>query len=193
MIRINLLPVKSVQKKEMLRGQLIILLLAVVVVLAACIGVYSSLLGKISNKKTEIAQIQTDINNLRKKIGEVGRFKKLQKELQGKLDVLGRIKEGQTGPVHLLDELSKALPNKLWITSFKESGGNISLQGIGLNEPTVAQFLGNLESSPYYKNVELQVIEQISASGRKLQRFDVTCRAESPPREASNQSNRDEK
>lgn len=187
MIRINLLPVKAAQKKEMLRGQLIILLLAVVVVLAGCIGVYASLLGKIEEEKAEIAKIENEINSLRKKIGEVGRIKKLQKELQGKLDVLGKIKEGQTGPVHLLDELRNALPDKLWITAFKESGGNISLQGVGLNEPTVAQFLQNLESSPYYQNVELKVIEQIPASGRKLQRFDVTCRAQTPPKEVENQ------
>lgn len=183
MIRINLLPVKSVQKKEQLLGQLIILLLAVVVVVAGCIGVYASILGTVSDEKKEIARIESEINNLRKTIGEVGRFKKLQKDLQGKLDVLGRIKEGQTGPVHLLDELRKSLPERLWITSFKESGGNISLQGVGLNESTVAQFLQDLESSPYYQGVELKVIEQMNASGRKLQRFDVTCRVESPPKE----------
>ena len=186
MIRINLLPAKAAQKKEMLRGQLIILLLAVVAVLAGCAGVYASLVSRVNTEKEEIAKVESEINNLRKTIGEVGRFKKLQAELQGKLDVLGKIKEGQTGPVHLLDELRKSLPEKLWITSFKESGGSVSLQGVGLNEATVAQFLQNLESSSYYQGVELRVIEQIPASGRKLQRFDVTCRVQTPPKETEN-------
>lgn len=187
MIRINLLPVKAVQKKEMLRGQLVILLVSVILVLVGCAGIYASLLGKISTEKEEIAKKEDEIASLRKAIGEVGRFKKMQKELQGKLDVLEKLKEGQTGPVHLLDELSRSLPEKLWIVSFKESAGNISLQGIGLNETTVAQFLQNLEASPYYTGVELRVIEQSKVSERKLHKFDVTCRTETPPKETVKQ------
>jgi len=183
MIRINLLPVKAAQKKEMLRGQLVILLLSVILVLVACAGVYLSVAGKVTAEKEEIARTESEISSLKKAIGEVGRFKKLQKELQGKLDILEKLKEGQTGPVHLLDELSKSLPEKLWIVSYKESSGNISLQGMALNEATVAQFLRDLEVSPYYKGVELKVIEQATVSGRKLQKFDVSCLTETPPKE----------
>lgn len=187
MIRINLLPVKAAQKKEMLRGQLVILALSIILVLMGCAGVYTSLLNKMSAEREEIAQKENEINSLRKAIGEVGRFKKMQKELQGKLDVLEKLKEGQTGPVHLLDELGKALPEKLWLVSFKESGGSISLQGIGLNEETVAKFLRNLEDSLYYQNVELKVIEQATVSGRKLQKFDVICKTQVPSKETAKQ------
>jgi type IV pilus assembly protein PilN len=65
----------------------------------------------------------------------------------------------------------------------QEVSGNISLQGFGLSEATVAQFLRNLEASPYYRGVELKVIEQATISGRKLQKFDVTCISETPPKE----------
>ena len=183
MIRINLLPVKAAQKKEMLRGQLVILLLSVILVLVACAGVYISIAGKVTAEKEEIARTESEIISLKKAIGEVGRFKNLQKELQGKLDVLEKLKEGQTGPVHLLDELSMSLPEKLWIVSYKESKGSISIQGLGLDEATVAQFLRDLEASPYYRGVELKVIEQATVSGRKLQKFDVTCQAETPAKE----------
>lgn len=186
MIRINLLPVKAAQKKEMLLGQLVVLAVSAVVVSIGCVGVYTSLLGKVQVEKERIVQKEDEIAHLRKAIGEVGRFKKLQKELRGKLDVLDKLKEGQTGPVHLLDELSKALPDTLWLTSFEESAGNVSLNGVGLNEETVARFLRNLEESPYYRGVELLVIEQVAQGGRKLQRFDVSCRVEAPPKNPSN-------
>lgn len=183
MIRINLLPVKAAQKKELLRGQLVIVVLATALVGVGCAGVYSSLISKVNAEREEIARKEEEINRLRKTIGEVGRFKKLQKDLRGKLDVLDKLKEGKTGPVHLLDELSRALPDKLWLTSFKEAAGSVSLSGIGLNEETVAAFLRDLEASPYYRGVELQVIEQAGLGGRKLQRFDVLCRTETPPKE----------
>jgi len=185
MIRINLLPVKAAQKKEKLRGQLLVLALSIILVSAACTAVYVSLLGKVSAVEQDNAQKEEEINRLRNVIGEVSRFKKLQQELQGKLDVLDKLKEGKVGPVHLLDELSTAMPEKVWVTTFKESAGAISVAGVGLNEESVAEFLRLLEESPYYKSVELQVVEQVSQSGLKLQKFDVTCRAETPPKNSA--------
>jgi len=182
MIRINLLPVKAAQKKEKLRGQLFILLACVLLATAGCAVVYLSLMNKVAEAKEENDRRQSEINQLKKQIGEVGRFKKMKEELQGKLDILAKLKEGQSGPVHLLDELSARMPDKLWINSFKSSGGNVSISGFGMNEETVAEFLRDLEASPYYMNVELQVVEQSTQAGLKLHKFDIAGRVETPPK-----------
>ncbi len=180
MIRINLLPARAAQRKEQLLGQLIALVLSTMVVLVGCAGFYVSLQAGIANEKKEIARKQDEINQLRKTIGEVAHYKKLQQELRGKLDVLEKLQDGKTGPVHLLEELSSSLPEKLWITSFKESNGQIKIDGIGFNEESVARFLENLEASTYYGGVELQIIEQSEQGGHKLHKFNLTTRAETP-------------
>lgn len=181
MIRINLLPVRAAQKKAKLHGQVAAMALALILSLVACGAVYSSMSMRISTQKKEIAQTEAKINSLKKVLGEVARFKQLQKEYQAKLDVLATLKEKKTGPVHLLDELSRVLPDKLWLTDFNESGGTISIRGIGLNEATVAIFMRDLEASPYYQGVELKVTEQqVQKSGLKLQKFDLACRIERP-------------
>jgi len=180
MIRINLLPVRAAQKKARLQGQLIVLALTLVLTGLICGGLYATIAVKISAEEKEIAKIEKEISRLKKTLGEVAQFKKLQKEFQGKLDVLAKLKEKKTGPVHLLDELSRVLPDKLWLSSFKESGGAVSIKGVGLNEATVARFMRDLEASPYYRQVELRVTEQTKQSGMKLQKFDIACRAETP-------------
>jgi len=180
MIRINLIPFKAAQKKERMLGQMIVLLLGVGLVFAVAAGVYLTINAKISSVKDEISQKEERLNQLKKAIGEVGRFKKLQEEVRGKIGVLEQLRENKSGPVHLLDELSKSLPDKLWVTSFKEANGAVTIKGIGLNEETVARFMENLESSPYYQKVELLVIEKKSQKDAKLQQFDLTCRVESP-------------
>ncbi len=186
MIRINLLPVKAAQKKELLRGQLIIVLLSVVLVLIGCAGVYADLQSKISSEKKKVDGIQSEIGQLRRKIGEVSHFKKLQKELQGKLDVLNKLKEGKNGPVHLLDELSQAIPEKVWLDTFKESGGSVSISGRGLSEESVAEFMQDLEASAYFQDVELRVTERASQGPLKLQKFQISCKVQSPPKKTSN-------
>lgn len=185
MIRINLLPVRASQKKEKLRNNLVVLLAAVLVTIAGCGVVYASLLATISAERDAIAAKEAEIQSLKKDIGEVAQFKKLQEELRGKLDVLSKLKDGKTGPIHLLDSLGQTVPDKLWLTSFKETGGAVSISGLGLNEETVAQFLRDLNASPYFTGVELQVIEQVSQSGTKLHKFDLTCQATRPEKKKS--------
>ena len=181
MIRINLLPIRAAQKKEMLIAQVVVLVLSIVLVSIACGLVHWTIGSKVAAEKARIEQTQAEINNLRKKIGEVGRFKKLQKELQGKLDVLNKLKEAKAGPVHLLDELSTVLPEMVWLESFKETKGTIAIKGVGLNEEVVASFMKALEASPYYENVELKVIEQKKAKGGgKVHSFNLSCRAATP-------------
>jgi type IV pilus assembly protein PilN len=183
MIRINLLPLKAAQKKEKLQGQLIVLAILVGLTLAGCFFVYGAMLTKISAEKKSIAEKEAESAQLQKVIGEVAHFEKLQKDLRGKLDVLEKIKSARNGPVHLMDELIMAVPDKLWITSYKEKAGSIDVSGVGFSEEIVADFLKKLEDSPYYRNVELKVIEQKieGKEGIKLQRFDIKCFSEAPP------------
>ncbi|MEJ2700481.1 MAG: PilN domain-containing protein [Desulfuromonadales bacterium] len=186
MIRINLLPIKAAKKTEQLRVQVIILLLSVGIVLIGCAGVYAALQVRIGTEKKNIARTESEIGKLQKSIGEVAHFKKLQSDLRGKLDVLDKLKEGKSGPVHILDELSQAMPEKVWLTSFKESDGAVSISGLGINEETVARFMQDLEASPYFQDVELKVIEQHSQGPLKLQKFQVSCRVQAPPKTPSN-------
>lgn len=178
MIYINLLPVRAAQKREKLIEQSIILVAILALSVALCIGVYTVLLTKVSAEKDAMAQKKQEIEQLKKTIGEVDRFKKLQEELKNKLAVLDKLKEGKTGPVMLLDELARAVPEKLWLTSFKESGGNIALTGIGVDEETVANFMRQLEESPLFQKVELQVIEQTKLADTKLNKFNISCQVE---------------
>jgi type IV pilus assembly protein PilN len=181
MIRINLLPVRAVQRKERLRGQVILLALSLVLVGVGCAAAYASIVTRIAFENAAIDQTQNELNQLKKDLGEVAHYKKMQTEHQGKLDVLAQLKSARTGPVRLLDDLSNSLPERLWLTSYKEAGGSISISGVGLNEKTVAEFLRDLEASPSYRSVELRVIEQITQGDQRLHKFDLTCRTTAPP------------
>ena len=178
MIRINLLPVRAAQKKERLRSQATILGLSVIVTIAVCVLVWISLSGKVSDVQTEIMAKNAEIARLKKTIGEVDQFKKLQKELRGKLDILATLKSNRSGPVRLLDELSKVIPEKVWISSFTESAGAVSISGAGLTEESVADFMRKLEESAYYMNIELDVLEKKKTDGRDIQAFKIRCTVE---------------
>jgi len=176
MIRINLLPVKAAQKKEMLKGQIIVVCLALIVSGALCGAIYMHFLNKIQDAQAEIDQKRFEISKLMKTIGEVNQFKKRQKELRAKLDIMDKLETARSGPVRLLDELYKAMPDKLWLTSFSEKGGSVKIEGAGVNEETVALFMRNLETSEFYNNVDLQVTQLSEQKGDKFHKFSLMCK-----------------
>lgn len=176
MIRINLLPVKAAQKKEMLRGQLLIIALVLIVSFGVCGAAYMHIVGKVDDMQKRIDQKKSEISQLQKVIKEVQDFEKRQKDLRAKLNVLEQLKTARVGPVYLLDELYKAIPDKLWLTKFKEGTGNAQISGIGSSEETVALFMRNLEASESYEGVELKVIKQKVQDKIKFHEFELTCK-----------------
>ena len=176
MIRINLLPVKAAQRKEMLKGQLMVVVLALIVTAGLCGAAYIYVAGEIEDRQVRIDQKHVEIQRLKKKIGEVNQFKKRQKELRAKLEVLEQLKAARVGPLYILDALYEALPDKLWLTKFQANPGRAKISGVGVNEETVALFMKNLEAADFFSGVELKVIKQVTQDKIKFQKFDLTCK-----------------
>ena len=88
-----------------------------------------------------------------------------------------RLIKNKTGPVHLLDEISKAVPkDKLWLNSFQESKGILRLQGTAMDNKTVALFMINLEKSKYIQSVDLQKSQLAVMQGMNLSNFSLQCK-----------------
>lgn len=186
MIKINLLPVRATKKKETAKQQLFLF----VIVLAACIGLafllYSYEMIKIKTTANDIERSTKEIQRLKTVIGEIDNIKKLQNEVKKKLDILDRLRKEKTGPAIRLAKLSEATPEKVWLSRYVESGGNVSISGIAFNEDLIAAFMRNLQASDEFINVELLVSEQLEISGVKAKKFDIACtlntsKKEGPP------------
>jgi type IV pilus assembly protein PilN len=128
----------------------------------------------VQDAREQVDQKKVEVTRLMKTIGEVNEYKKRQDDLRSKLEILDKLDKSRIGPVMILDDLYKALPEKLWLSSFKESNGNASLSGISTNEETVALFMRNLEESSQFTNVSLGVVQQVVVEGAKLHKFDLS-------------------
>ena len=128
MIKINLLPIKATRKREYVKQQLI---LGVVLLLGALIGCYmwySSMGGKIADKKKEIASAKQQIEQYKKAIGEVEKYKGLEDTLNRKLKIIESLIKGKTGPVKVLDRLSQVVPKQVWLMNWDEKSGTVTVR-----------------------------------------------------------------
>ena len=67
------------------------------------------------------------------------------------MKLIEELRKGQSAPVHMLDELSKALPEMLWLTQVKQDGGDLTIEGRCTTLTALSDLVGNLEGSGYYR------------------------------------------
>ena len=182
MIRINLLPVRAEKKKESLRQQAIVAVAVVVVLGAAITLVHVTLGSDIEKMQDQITRRKAEISRLQAVIGEVKEFKKKKRDLEEKIEVIAKLEQRQRGPVRVLDELARIVPEKLWIEKLKDSGGALALEGIAIDNQTIAHFMTVMEASPLFQGVRLEVTRQITRSGVNLKSFSLPPGAPRFPR-----------
>ncbi|HZA49517.1 MAG TPA: PilN domain-containing protein [Myxococcaceae bacterium] len=146
MIKINLLPVRQVKKRE--AGKQILVLYAVLL-LGALLGNWFWWSSR-DDAKAELANkvraTDAKIKELEKIIGEVNNINNRKKELEEKLAVLNELRKGRSGPVRILDALAEATPKKVWLREFDEKGGQVKLSGTAFSHEDVAELMRGLQS-----------------------------------------------
>ncbi len=174
MIRINLIPVPKARKQEALIFQAVG---AVVILIVVTVGCYFVTVGKqatITAIQQDIAKKQRDIDELKAKVGEVEKYKQQAQSLEQQLGVIRNLEKGRSGPVKLMDELTEMAPRKLWLTTFKETNKNVTIDGMAESGPIIADFLDSLKAAKYFTNVQLTSVSAQEVSGAKVHKFTIT-------------------
>jgi type IV pilus assembly protein PilN len=146
MIKINLLPVRQVKKRE--AGKQILLLYAVLL-LGALVGNWYWWSSRDSAREELVKKVRaTDakIKELERIIGEVNNINRRKKELEEKLAVLNELRKGRSGPVKILDALAEATPKKVWLKEFDEKAGQVKLSGTAFSHEDVAELMRGLQN-----------------------------------------------
>lgn len=108
-------------------------------------GRYFMLQSTINTKKAEIAEAQKEVDELLPIIKEVEQFEARTAELQHKIEVINTLKTNQRGPVNIMDQISRAMPEMLWLNRMQTRGNLVTLNGQAFNTNAVANFIDNLD------------------------------------------------
>ncbi len=146
MIRINLLPVRQVQKREQGRQYLVVLAGVTLMALVANGYWYYWMEDKRVAAQRRLDDTNSRIAQLEKVIGEVTNLNRRKKEVEEKLAVLDKLRKQRGGPVKLLDALATAMPKKVWVTDFDEKGGGVKLVGNAESFEDVSELMRGLNN-----------------------------------------------
>jgi type IV pilus assembly protein PilN len=167
MIRINLL---AVDRERTKRGALIpaaqrVTIAASLILIATALFVgwwFWSLHQASARVDAELVRGEREMQQLRSVLAQVQKFEASKAQLQQRVTLIEQLRRGQSGPVHILDEISKAVPERLWLTDMTQKGDDIVLAGLTTSLTGLSDFVANLEGSTWFKKpvdiVDSQVI-----------------------------------
>jgi len=182
MIRINLLAeAKPVRKKRGVAalggaGRLNTILIGVALGLAvlAILIHWWILSAAIKSQEEKIRVAQVEVTRLESVLKEVKDFEAKKVKLQKKVDLINQLKQNQRGPVRLMDEISKALPDLVWLERMDYRGTSITMDGKAFNPPAVANFLENLKRVPAFQEPKVSFSACGGPGGLQLYCFNLS-------------------
>jgi type IV pilus assembly protein PilN len=163
MIRINLIgPERATKKKApgpslpagALQSYLLLALFAGGAALV-CAGLWWIQTSKLQQLDTQIAANEKRQRDLQAIKQQVDQFEQKRAILKNKVATIEQLRMAQKSPVHMLDEISKALPDYVWLGSLDETRGTVAFVGQSNSYAAVADFIVALQRSGWFPVVDL--------------------------------------
>lgn len=184
MITINLLAVDRDRVKRKAKfqvGQKLTVACTLIVVAAGFVvgWWFWSLRNDSANLDQQIADAERETQRLQSVIQQVAQFEARRAQLQQRVTLIEELRKGQTGPVHLLDQISKSLPESMWLTNLRQSASDITMEGQCTSLNALSDFVSALEASNLFERpIEIvdSRVEAATAATPELIRFSVRAR-----------------
>lgn len=163
MILINLLPHRAIARQQAQRAFNGALVLSAVIGALVAVAVYGWYQNQISNQQARNAFLQSKVTQLDGQIKEVATLSDEIAALRARQDAVESLQTDRNLPVHLMNESVKELPDGVYLTSIKQEGSNVLIQGVAQSNERVSELLRNLtHGSDWVSHPEL--VEIVSSS-----------------------------
>ena len=187
MIRINLLAAERDRNKRRPAAattgpeatqQRVTLLCSLILVLTG-LGIgwwYWSLKVQSDRIEEDIVTSQKETARLRTLIQQVQTNDARRAQLQERVGLIEELSKGREGAVRMLDEISRSLPDMLWLTEVKRQGSDLTITGRCTSLTALSDFVDNLKLGGFFQPVEIldsQVDPAAPAAGGGLTRFSI--------------------
>jgi type IV pilus assembly protein PilN len=184
LIKINLLTVDRERAKRKAKfevGQKVTVACSLILVAAALVvGWWFWALQRASaDLDQQIVDAEQETQRLQSVIQQVAQFESQRSQLQQRVTLIEELRKGQTGPVHLLDEISRALPESMWLIDLRQAGNEVTVEGRCTSLNSLSDFVSALESSNLFERpVEIldSRVEAATSGAPELIRFSVRAR-----------------
>jgi type IV pilus assembly protein PilN len=159
MPRINLLPWRDEQRKE---RKLRFLVWLGGAALGACVvtGVgYMLMDSMVSAQEARNSRLDEEIAILDRQIEKINSLEADKARFISRMVVIEKLQRSRPEIVHIFDEISKQMPDGVYLTAITQSGTRLKFEGVAQSSTRVSTFMRNIDGSSYLKNPELDIVQ----------------------------------
>ncbi|TDR41707.1 type IV pilus assembly protein PilN [Tahibacter aquaticus] len=168
MARINLLPWRAERRAVRQREFAMMLGAAAVAAVLAVGGVWYWMNLRIENQADRISYLQEQIKDVEKKLTEIKELDKTRSKLLQRKQVIEQLQANRSQMVHMFDELVRTIPDGVRLTSLKQVGDVLTLEGVAQSNASVATYMRNVEASPWLGHPDLKKTEIKRTSEKRM-------------------------
>ena len=180
MARINLLPWRAERREQRKREFFVQLGIAAAAAIVLVILWVLFMDARIGNQNDRNDYLSGEIKQLDAKIAEIKDLQKTKSQLLARKQIIEHLQEDRAQMVHLFDELVKTIPDGARLTSLKQAGDKLTLDGVAQSNATVAQYMRSIEASPWLGSADLVKTENKHNDNRTPYEFELVVHLGKP-------------
>ena len=155
MIRINLMAVERGRTKRRLGiegGQKVGLVCGAIVVAVVAVVVWQvlSVRAETARLDDQLRSVDEELSTMVDVVDRRNQFETQSAELARRVALIEQLRDGQGGPVRMLDQVSRSLPEGVWLTELRQENADITIQGWATGLTALSDLVVALESSGYF-------------------------------------------
>lgn len=157
--RINLLPWR-LERRKLREREFFTMLGGAAIVGVLGVFLWSMITGAaVENQTSRNTYLTGEIAELDKRIEQIKELDKTKARLIGRKNAIELLQANRSQMVHLLDELVVTIPEGVRLTGLKQVGDQLTLDGIAESNTRVANYMRNIDRSPWMGRSDLAKIE----------------------------------
>ncbi|OOG42445.1 PilN domain-containing protein [Rhodanobacter sp. C05] len=166
MAHVNLLPWRAERRKQREREFYMQLVAAFVAALGVLLLWVFWMGQRIDNQNERNTYLQTEIKQLDVRIAKIKDLETVRAHLLARKQIIEQLQADRSQMVHLFDELVKTIPSSARLTGVKQNGQSMSLDGVAQSNASVAEYMRNIEVSPWMGHADLRKTENSHDASR---------------------------
>ena len=170
MPRINLLPWREAERKKRQRDFLIAMagsFVAGLLVVAVTNFAFSQMIG---HQQDRNSRLEAEIVELEKSITEIDGLERQKERLLARMEIIEQLQRSRPEIVHLFDEMTRQLPEGVYLTGLKQLGASVEVQGVAQSSTRVSALMRQIDSSTWLTDPDVVKVETTEQGpGRKAE------------------------
>ncbi|MFC1665067.1 PilN domain-containing protein [Pseudomonadota bacterium] len=180
MTRINLLPWRELRRRERDRQFFSISIGAWVLMGLAVFYGHLHVSGLVEHQNKRNQYLKGEIAKVNKEIRQIQNIRRRREALIARMEVIQQLQRTRTQIVHVFDDLVRKIPKGVYFTGLGKKGQRMTLTGFAQSNARVSALMRNLNSSAWFKNSYLNVINVTPKGGARISKFTLQVSEEAP-------------